>query len=94
MKTIDIILQVSFILNSKNEQRKKKRLSEVSNMIGDAIDEIADIMEEEQEAFDNIPEPLQFLSKGDKIQEYVDNMQGIMDDLTSRQTGIDNLTKK
>lgn len=94
MKTIDIILQVSFILNSKNEQRKKKRLSEVSNMIGDAIDEIADIMEEEQEAFDNIPEPLQFLSKGDKMQEYVDNMQGIMDDLTSRQTGIDNLTKK
>lgn len=54
MKTIDIILQVSFRLNSKNEQRKKKRLSEVSNMIGDAIDEIADIMEEEQEAFDNI----------------------------------------
>lgn len=94
MKTIDIILQVSFRLNSKNEQRKKKILSEVSNMIGDAIDEIADIMEEEQEAFDNIPEPLQFLSKGDKMQEYVDNMQGIMDDLTSRQTGIDNLTKK
>lgn len=63
MKTIDIILQVSFRLNSKNEQRKKKRLSEVSNMIGDAIDEIADIMEEEQEAFDNLPEPLQFSSK-------------------------------
>lgn len=94
MKTIDIILQVSFRLNSKNEQRKKKRLSEVSNMIGDAIDEIADIMEEEQEAFDNIPELLQFSSKGDKMQEYVDNMQGIMDDLTSRQTDIDNLTKK
>ena len=74
--------------------KEKKRLSEVSNMIGDAIDEIADIMEEEQEAFDNIPELLQFLSKGDKMQEYVDNMQGIMDDLTSRQTGIDNLTKK
>lgn len=37
-------------------------------MIGDAIDEIADIMEEEQEAFDNIPELLQFPSKGDKMQ--------------------------
>jgi hypothetical protein len=94
MKTIDIILQVSFKLNSKNEQRKKKRLSEVSNMIGDAIDEIADIMEEEQEAFDNLPKSLQSSSKGDKTQEYVDNMQGIMDDLTSRQTDIDNLTKK
>lgn len=44
MKTIDIILQVSFRLNLKNEQRKKKRLSEVSNMIGDVIDEIAYIM--------------------------------------------------
>ena len=75
-------------------KERKKRLSEVSNMIGDAIDEIADIMEEEQEAFDNIPELLQFSSKGDKMQEYVDNMQGIMDDLTSRQTDIDNLTKK
>lgn len=94
MKTIDIILQVSFKLNSKNEQRKKKRLSEVSNMIEDAIDEIADIMEEEQEAFDNLPKSLQSSSKGDKTQEYVDNMQGIMDDLTSRQTDIDNLTKK
>lgn len=93
MKTIDIILQVSFRLNSKNEQRKKKRLSEVSNMIWDAIDEIADIMEEEQEAFDNIPEPLQFSFKGDKMQEYVDKMQGIMDDLTSRQTDIDNLAE-
>lgn len=75
-------------------KERKKRLSEVSNMIGDAIDEIADIMEEEQEAFDNIPEPLQFSSKGDNTQEYVDNMQGIMDDLTSCQTDIDNLTKK
>ena len=69
MKTIDIILQVSFKLNSKNEQRKKKRLSEVSNMIGDAIDEIADIMEEEQEAFDNLPKSLQSSSKGAKTQE-------------------------
>lgn len=67
MKTIDIILQVSFKLNSKNEQRKKKRLSEVSNMIGDAIDEIADIMEEEQEAFDNLPKSLQSSSKGNKM---------------------------
>ena len=63
-------------------------------MLGDAIDEISDIMEEEQEAFDNIPEPLQFSFKDDKMQEYVNNMQGIMDDLTSRQTDIDNLTKK
>ena len=28
-------------------KERKKRLLEVSNMIGDAIDEIADIMEEE-----------------------------------------------
>lgn len=87
-------LTSEFQIKFKKMNKEKKRLSEVSNMIGDAIDEIADIMEEEQEAFDNIPELLQFSSKGDKMQEYVDNMQGIMDDLTSRQTDIDNLTKK
>lgn len=75
-------------------KERRNRLSEVSNMIGDVIDEIADIMEEEQEAFDNLPESLQFSSKGDKMQDYVDMMQCIMNNLASRQTEIDNLTKK
>lgn len=74
-------------------KERKNRLSEVSNMIGDAIDEIADIMEEEQEAFDNLPESLQSSSKGDKMQDYVDSMQIIMGNLASCQTDVDNLAE-
>ena len=72
-------------------KERRNRLSDVSNMIGDVIDELECIMEEEQEAFDNLPESLQSSSKGDKMQEYVDNMQLIMDELASCQTEVDDL---
>ena len=55
-------------------KERRNRLSDVSNMIRDVIDEIECIMEEEEEAFDNLPESLQSSSKGDKMQDYIDNM--------------------
>jgi hypothetical protein len=56
-----------------NKQRKSN-LSEVSDILDDAFSAIQDIIDEEQDAFDNLPESLQYSSKGDAMQDAIDLM--------------------
>lgn len=72
-------------------KERRNRLSEISDLVGDAIDQLAEIMEEEQEALDNLPESLQSSSKGEAMDEAITSMQDIMDELTTIQTDIDEL---
>lgn len=72
-------------------KERRNRLSEISDLVGDAIDQLEEIMEEEQEALDNLPESLQSSSKGEAMDEAITSMQDIMDELTTIQTDIDEL---
>ena len=72
-------------------KERRNRLSEISDLVGDAIDQLEEIMEEEQEALDSLPESLQSSSKGEAMDEAITSMQDIMDELTTIQTDIDEL---
>lgn len=56
-----------------------KRRKEVSKVV-DALTEISQTLsilaEEENEAFDNLPESLQESSRGDDMQEWIDRLEG------------------
>lgn len=56
-----------------------KRRKEISKVV-DALTEISNTLsilaEEENEAFDNLPESLQESSRGDDIQEWIDRLEG------------------
>ena len=53
---------------------RRKRIQELKDKLLDILTEIEGIKDEEQEAYDNLPESLQDGEKGDKMSEAVDNL--------------------
>lgn len=56
-----------------NKQRRKNLL-DVAEHLQDALDRLSEIRDEEQDTFDNMPESLQYSSRGDAMQEAIDIM--------------------
>lgn len=57
------------------------QLEELKTMIETVTDDLGAIRDEEQEAFDNMPESLQDADRGQTMQEYIDTMEGVLDAL-------------
>lgn len=69
-----------------NKQRRKDLL-DVAEHLQDALDRLLEVRDEEQEAFDNMPESLQYGSRGDAMQEAIDTMdewESEIDEIKSR----------
>jgi hypothetical protein len=60
-----------------NKQRRK----EIANTIRDIERVVSNILEDEEEAFDNMPENLQYSERGDMSQEAQDNLSCAVDAL-------------
>ena len=73
-----------------NDRRRKKDES-VSGKVLDAIRDLIEIHNEEQEAFDNMPESIQFSIKGDQMQEILDVLDQVVGELEDALTNIDTL---
>lgn len=55
-------------------QERKNRFYDVVSYLEDAVNEMQDIQDEEQEAYDNLSPGLQEGTRGDKMLEYIDLM--------------------
>lgn len=53
------------------------------------MDTIRGVIDEEQEAFDNMPEGLQNGARGDSMMEAIDNMEGFISDIEEIQAKIE-----
>lgn len=60
-----------------NKQRRK----EIANAIRQIENVVSSILDDEEEAFDNMPESLQYSERGDMSQEAQDNLSGAVDAL-------------
>ena len=58
-----------------NKQRRK----EIANAIRQIENVVSSILDDEEEAFDNMPENLQYSERGDMSQEAQDNLSGAVD---------------
>ena len=56
-------------------------LEELDALRGQIRDRVAAVMDEEQEALDNMPESLQDSEKGQQMQEYIDTMENVTGEL-------------
>ena len=71
-----------------NAQRRKAlkavitKLEDLESLRQEIKEELEDIMDEEQESFDNMPEGLQESDRGQQMQEYISTMEGVFDDLS------------
>lgn len=63
-----------------NIKRRKRIESCVINLQG-IIDELEMLLSDEQSAYDNMPENLQYSQRGEESEESIDNMEEAMDGL-------------
>ena len=70
-----------------NAQRRKTlktivgRLEAMERVRQVILDELSEVMDEEMNAFDNLPESLQESERGEKMMECYDIMEGVHDEL-------------
>ena len=57
------------------------KLEELENLRSEIAERLEAVMDEEQEALDNMPESLQESERGQQMQEYIDTMSSVLDDL-------------
>lgn len=70
-----------------NKARRQK-LSKAITMIEELMSMIEEIKDEEQEAYENLPESLQYSERGEQMDEYIYNLEDVFCDLESMQATI------
>ena len=73
-----------------NKQRRK-RIMECINKLEQIQYELEAIRDEEQGAFDNLPESLQSSEKGEVMEEYIDYINDADDTITDAIDYLDNI---
>ena len=71
---------------------RRTRLSEISDKIAEIISDLEEIRDEEESAFENLPESLQESVRGQELQEKIDGMNDILDNLEYIPNQINDLT--
>lgn len=61
-----------------NKQRRAT-IDKINSLFTDALEMLQEVIEEEQEAFDNLPEGIQESERGEKIQEYLEVLNDAYD---------------
>lgn len=57
------------------------QLDEFSTVLETVKEALQDVLTEEQEAYDNLPEGLQETERGQQMQEYIEALEGVVDSL-------------
>lgn len=57
---------------------RRKRIREALDLLQQACEIIAEVGDEEEEAFDNLPESIQESERGEKMQEYIDTINEVL----------------
>ena len=69
---------------------RRKHLEEIVEQLKSLYDDLEQLLEEEQEALDNMPEAIQYSDRGEYAQTKIDT---IGDAQTSLESAIDNLNE-
>ena len=62
--------------------KRRKALANLITQLGECTSYLQGILDEEQDAFDNIPESLQDSDKGNRIEDAIDTMQNACDQIS------------
>tara|TARA_E500000318_G_scaffold112008_1_gene133321 strand:+ start:8482 stop:8706 length:225 start_codon:yes stop_codon:yes gene_type:complete len=62
---------------------RRKRITDITDKVKDLLGELVAIEEEEREAFDNLPESIQYSEKGQTMEEAADTLQTFIDNVES-----------
>lgn len=68
---------------------RRKRLEGIYEKLMEIVEELDVIIDEEQEAYDNMPESLQDSEKGEQMYEGIDNLENVRGDINNAATSIE-----
>ena len=71
-----------------NKSRRKK-IEAIKNLLSTIQTDLEEIRDEEQEAYDNLPESMQDGEKGEKMYEAIDNLETACSSLEEIQENLD-----
>ncbi len=63
--------------------KRRKRLSEASSLLSRASDIISDVIDEEQDCLDNMPENLQYSDRYESMEAAIDRLNDALSELAS-----------
>lgn len=63
--------------------KRRKEISSISSILEDAKSRLSTVIDDEQEAFDNMPESLQGSERGCESEEALDSMNDALDSIES-----------
>ena len=69
--------------------KQRKDLSQLSNELSAIRSKVEDIQQENQDAYDNMPESFRDGEKGESAQACIDNLQTTLDGIDQAQEGMD-----
>lgn len=72
---------------------RREELLDVIDLLNDAIDRLNEIKDDEQDAFDSMPEGLQYSSRGDAMQEALATLDEFEDSIITIQNRIEQYAK-
>lgn len=70
---------------------RRKELAKALELLDAAKTILEQVAEEEQEAYDNLPESIQVSERGEQIYDNADTLGGYMDDLDDMMTVIEEM---
>lgn len=73
-----------------NRQRRKK-LAEAVELLNRANEIISNVLDEEQEAFDNLSEGLQETERGQQMSDYIDTLTEAQDNSENDRDALDEI---
>lgn len=68
---------------------RRKRLESIYEKLMEIYEELDAIIDEEREAYDNMPESLQDSEKGERMYEGIDSLESARDDINNAATTIE-----
>lgn len=72
---------------------RRKELNRAAEMLREAYSIIESCKDEEQDAYDNLPESFQYGDKGDEMQEYIDQMDEAMESIDEAADTIEEIAE-
>lgn len=72
-------------------KERRKRLKEAAAALSEAYDIIDEVKSEEAEAYDNLPEGIQYGERGEQMAANVDTLEDILSSIEDAQEAIEEL---
>lgn len=71
-----------------------KRRNEIKNLIErieELVSDVVSVQYDEQESLDNLPESLQYSERAEQMQEYIDNMDDVLQSLNEAKDWLEDI---